>query len=337
MPSTLNIGKLDAALLEELLARFPVADPQVVVGPRVGEDVAVIDLGNVYLLAKTDPITFATDQIGWYAVQVNANDIATAGAAPRWFLATLLLPAGQTTAETVSAIFDQIAGACRGLQVALVGGHTEITYDLNRPILVGQMLAVVDKDRLVTTAGAQVGDDILLTKGVAVEGTALIAREKGEALRAAGLAPELLERASQFLFRPGISVVRDALAAVEAGGVHAMHDPTEGGVATGLHEIADAAGVGLRVEREQIPILPECRALCAPFGLDPLGLIASGALLITAAPTDTPAIRAALSRAGIPSAVIGRLTPPEEGRVLVESGREVPLPRFDQDEIGKLF
>lgn len=337
MPSILNLGKLDAALLDELLARFPVADPQVVVGPRVGEDVAVIDLGNCYLLAKTDPITFATDQIGWYAVHVNANDIATAGAAPRWFLATLLLPAGQTTADTVSAIFDQIADACRELQIALVGGHTEITYELNRPILAGQMLAVVDKDRLVTTAGAQVGDEVILTKGVAVEGTALIAREKGESLRAAGLAPELLERASQFLFQPGISVVRDALVAVEAGGVHAMHDPTEGGVATGLHEVADAAGVGLRVERERIPILPECRALCAPFGLDPLGLLASGALLITAAPAATPAIQAALRRAGIRSAVIGCLRPPEEGRVLVEDGRERPLPRFDQDEIGKLF
>jgi hydrogenase maturation factor len=337
MPSTLNIGKLDAALLGELLKRFPVTDPRVVVGPRVGEDVAVIDLGDRYLLAKTDPITFATDEIGWYAVHVNANDIATAGAAPKWFLATLLLPEGQTTAEDVTAIFDQLATACRELNVALIGGHTEITYDLNRPILVGQMLAEVDKERLVTTAGAQVGDDVILTKGVAVEGTAIIAREKGDALRAAGVAPGLIERAARFLHTPGISVVRDALVAVEVAPVHAMHDPTEGGLATGLHEVADAAGVGLRVERERIPILPECRALCAPFGLDPLGLIASGSLLITVAPADIPAVCDALARAGIDAAVIGRVTPSSAGRVLVEAGRETPLPRFDQDEIGKLF
>lgn len=337
MPLTFNVGKLDAALLGDLLGRFPVTDPRVVVGPKVGEDVAVIDMGDRYLLAKTDPITFATEEIGWYAVHVNANDIATAGAAPQWFLATLLLPEGRTTAETVAVIFDQIARACRELHIALVGGHTEITYGLDRPILVGQMLAEVGKDRLVTTAGAQVGDAILLTKGVAVEGTALIAREKRAELQAAGLPLDLLDRASQFLYQPGISVVREALVAVEAGAVHALHDPTEGGVATGLHEVADAAGVGIWVDREWIPILPECQALCASFGLEPLGLLASGSLLIATAPADAPAVCQALQRAGIPSAVIGHIVPPEEGRVLREAERETPLPRFDQDEIGKLF
>lgn len=333
----LPVGKLDATLLAKLLAGQPLQDERVVVGPRVGEDVAVIDMGDRYLLAKSDPITFATDEIGWYAVNVNANDIATAGAAPKWFLATLLLPEGQTTPALVADLFGQLDSACRELGVTLVGGHTEVTYGLTRPILAGQMLGEVAKDRLVTTAGAQVGDEIVLTKGVAVEGTSLLAREKFEALRAAGIEPGLLERAQGFLHNPGLSVVREALVAVEAVAVHAMHDPTEGGLATGLHEIADAAGVGLRIERERIAILPECAALCAPFGLDPLGLIASGALLIAVSPSETEALLTALHAAGIAAAAIGQVCEPEAGRVLVEGGRERPLPRFDQDEIGRVF
>jgi len=333
----LPVGKLDATLLGRLLAGQAIQDERVVVGPRVGEDVAVIDMGDRYLLAKSDPITFATEEIGWYAVNVNANDIATAGAAPKWFLATLLLPEGQTTPTLVEGLFAQLESACRELGVTLVGGHTEITYDLNRPILAGQMLGEVDKERLVTTAGAQVGDDIVLTKGVAVEGTSILAREKFEELRAAGIDRSLLERARGFLREPGLSVVREALTAVDAVAVHALHDPTEGGLATGLHEIADAAGVGLRIERERIAVLPECAALCAPFGLDPLGLIASGALLIAVAPSETETLLAALHAAGIEAVAIGQVCEPDAGRLLIEGGREQPLPRFDQDEIGKVF
>lgn len=336
MSRTFAVGKLDAEVLARLLGHFVSEHERVVLGPRLGEDVAVLDAGDRYLVAKSDPITFATDEIGWYAVNVNANDVATAGATPLFFLATVLLPEGQTDEALVEGIFAQLAAACRELGIVLVGGHTEITYDLSRPIVCGHLLGEVAKDGLVTTGGAQVGDAIVLTKGVAVEGTAILAREKAEEL--AGQVPaDLLARAARFLHDPGISVVREAQIAVRTVPVHSMHDPTEGGLATGLHELADAAGVGVRVELAAVPILSECQQLCAPFDLNPLGLIASGSLLLTVAPADAEALCLALRREGITAAVIGEVTPSAAGRVLVVEGRERPLPRFDQDELAKVF
>src|SRR5205823_1647746 len=146
-------------------------------GPRVGEDAAVIDLGDRYLVAAADPVTFATDDVAWYALQVNANDIAVRGARPRWFLATLLLPPATTTDESVQALFAQLAEACDELEVTLVGGHTEVTHGLDRPVLAGTMLGEVDKAKLVTTGGARPGDAVIMTKGIPLEGAAIIARE----------------------------------------------------------------------------------------------------------------------------------------------------------------
>lgn len=333
----LPTGKLPLEMLQRLLVCCTVEDPRVVVGARVGEDAAIIDLSDRFLVAKSDPITFATDRIGWYAVHVNANDIATRGAAPRWMLATLLLPEGKATFAQAEGIMEQMAAAARGLGVSLVGGHTEVTYGLDRAIVVGHMLGEVAKDRLVTTGGARVGDALVLAGAVAVEGTALIAREFGPEARARGVDEETLAVARACLDKPGISVVRAALLAVQTVRVHAMHDPTEGGVATGLHELAWASGTGLRVDAESIPILPVCRRLCAAFGLDPLGLIASGALVMAVDPGDVAALGEAYARAGITWARIGEVRPAEEGVRLVRAGREMPLPRFDRDEVTRLL
>jgi len=336
MSEFLPAGKLPADLLQRLLGAYVVGDPRVIVGPAVGEDAAVIDFGDRYLIAKTDPITFATDEIGWYAVNVNANDIACAGGEPRWFLATALLPAGRADAAMAERIFRQLSQACRDLGVALCGGHTEITPGIDRPILAGLMLGEVAPAGLVRTAGAQVGDAILLTKGIAIEGTALIARE-----RAAELAGEFdagfLARCRDFLYRPGIGVVRDARIVRQHCEVHALHDPTEGGLATALRELATAAGVGLRVETEQIPVLPETALLCQRFGLDPLGLIASGALLATLPAQQTPAVLAALERAGLLGRVIGEVMPADYGVRMACGGVEGELPAFARDEIARLF
>lgn len=336
MNDPIPIGKLPAEHLARLLEQHARPDPRLIVGARVGEDAAVIDMGDRYLVAKTDPITFATDEIGWYVVNVNANDVACAGATPRWFLATLLLPEARTDVGLVESIFEQMAGACQGLDVTLVGGHTEITYGLDRPVVVGHMLGEVAPDRFVTTSGARAGDDLILTKGVAVEATAIIAREKADELRGVFDA-DYLARCRDFLHNPGISVVRDAGVAQAAGRVHAMHDPTEGGLATGLWEMAGAAGVGLEIDEAAIPILPETGALCARFGLDPLGVIASGALLIACPPTETGAILAGLQAAGVPAARLGRAVQPDRGCTLLgpEGGR--PLPTFPRDEIARLF
>ena len=328
-------GKLSPKLLSELLDRIPIDDPRVV-GPRPGEDAAVIDFGDRYLVAKTDPVTFATDLIGWYLVQVNANDLAVSGATPRWLMTTLLLP-NETTAEAVRGIFDQTVDACKALGVTLVGGHTEVTYDLPRPLAIGAMLGEAPRDRLVRTSGARPGDAIVLTKGIAIEGTALLAREAGEQLREAGVADETIGRARELLFTPGISVVPDAAIALEAAQVHSMHDPTEGGLATGLQELATSAGVGVAIDGDEIAILPECRTLCMALGLDPLGLIASGAMLVTLDPHEVSRLIDALAQRGIPASQIGRVTPPDEGLTLRTGRSTQPLRLFERDELARFF
>jgi len=327
------LGKLPADVLAALLAAHPSDDVRVIVGPRVGEDAAVLDLGEQYLVAKTDPITFAADAIGWYAVHVNANDIATTGASPAWFMAALLLPEGKTDRALVTAIFGQIYDACAEIGIALVGGHTEITHGIDRPIVVGTMLGLVAKDRLVSTGGAQPGDVLLLTKGVPVEGVAIIARECSE--RLTGQIPaDVLARCANFLHTPGISVARDAAVAMAAGRVHAMHDPTEGGIATGLWEMALASGRQLFVDLSDV-VLPEGRALCEATGLDPLGVIASGALLMAVHPDDALTIQTTLAAEGILAYHIGRVKEGEPGVVDITTGEPLWYP--DRDEIAKLF
>jgi hydrogenase maturation factor len=334
---SLPVGKLRPAFLQALLAQDAPVDPRVVVGPRVGEDAAVIDFGDRYLIATSDPITFATDDLAWYALQVNANDVAVRGARPRWFLATLLLPQGGTDEAAVTRLFQGLTAACAELKVALVGGHTEVTHGLDRPIVVGTMLGEVAKDKLVTTGGAKVGDAVVLTKGVPLEGAAIIAREKEAELRARGIRATTIARARAFLRRPGLSVLPEAEIACELATVHAMHDPTEGGVATALHELALAAGVGLRIDRSRITVVPEGAELCQAFGLDPLGTIASGALLMTLAPAEAGIVIHALAREGIDSHYIGQVVPREQGLLLVDGSRQEPLPIFEQDEITKIL
>jgi hydrogenase expression/formation protein HypE len=333
----LPIGKLPGDLLQAVLDKQASRDPRVIVGPRVGEDAAVIDVGDRYLVATADPITFATDDLGWYALHVNANDIVVRGATPRWFLATVLLPEGRTDEDAVRTLFAQLAEACEELEIALVGGHTEITHGIDRAIVAGTMLGEVARDKLVTTAGARVGDAVVLTKGVPLEGAAIIAREKDTELRARGVPAATIRRARQFLRRPGISVRPEAEIACELATVHAMHDPTEGGIATALHELAAAAGVGLRIDRDRITLLPEGRTLCEALGLDPLGTIASGALLMTLAPAEAGVVIHALAREGIDSHFIGQVVPPEQGVTLTDGVRQWPLPTFPRDEITKLF
>src|SRR5437870_8949807 len=224
----LPIGKLRADTLQAIFDKHRTKDPRVVVGPKGGEDAAVIDVGDRYLVATSDPITFATAEIGWYALHVNANDIAVRGARPRWFLATLLLPAGATSATSVEALFADLHAACEELDVALVGGHTEVTHGLDRPIVAGTMLGEVEKDKLVTTAGARGGDAVVMTKGVPLGGAAILAREKEAGLAGRGVSPAAIRKAKGFLKTPGLSVLPEAEIACELATVHAMHDPKIG-------------------------------------------------------------------------------------------------------------
>ena len=322
-------------MLEELLSDLGITDPRVLVGPSMGEDCAVVDMGDRLLIAKSDPVTFAADRVGWYVVQVNANDVACTGGIPRWFLPTVLLPANATP-DDLRSIFGDISEACRQIGVAVIGGHTEVTDGLPRPIVAGTMLGELgDRARLVSTGGAQDGDSIIVTTGVAIEGAAILAREYADELHSRGIDEAALNTAATYLDDPGISVLSAARALFETNAVHSMHDVTEGGLITALREIAAASNLGLVAEAESMPLLPECAAICEALELDPLGLLGSGALIATMAAGDVPAALRALDRVGVSGWEIGQMMEPSDGLWLIDRNGERTLPEFRRDELAR--
>ena len=337
----LPVGKLKHSFLKELLPTYN-SSTGVVVGPQLGEDAAVIELGDNYLVATSDPITFATEDIGWYVVCVNSNDIAAMGAVPKWLLVTLLLPEDATTPAMVRNIMAQLTQACAEFDIALCGGHTEVTPAVTQPVVIGQMMGVTHKNALFTSSDACVGDALILTKGLGIEATAIIARECEAQLREKCDAL-FLEQAKNYLTHPGISVLKDAQIAIATGGVHAMHDVTEGGVSTAVYELATAAELGVTVYLDKLfgsPVLygDITRTLCDLFRLNPLGIISSGAMLIAAEPERAETICQALGTAGINADIIGQFMPSEHGLWLEDAtGTQQPLPVFETDEIAKLF
>jgi hydrogenase maturation factor len=336
MDGFLPLGKLKPHLLKDLLKRYAVEDERVRVGPLFGEDAAAIDLGDRYLLLAADPITFTPERIGWYAVHVNANDIAAMGGTPQYFLSTILLPEEGATDRTVDRMFADITAACREVGCTPVGGHTEITYGLDRPIVAGAIVGEVDKDRLVTSSGAQPGDMLILTRGIAIEATAILAREKvDDVVRELGR--DFQEKASRFLEDPGLSVLAASQVACRDGKVHALHDPTEGGIANALWELAEASEVGLVVSETEIPHYWESTRLAELFDINLLGAIASGALLIVCALSDTSQILENLSEAEIDAQVIGRIVEKEQGVKLLRGQQTVELQRFEADEVTKVL
>ena len=330
-------GKLPLGVLEGLLDRHTRGGERVLIGARVGEDAAVISFGDTCLVAKTDPITFATDEIGHYAIHVNANDIATMGAVPKWFLATVLLPEGKTDGALAEQVLESIHRAAESIGISVCGGHTEITVGLDRPVVVGQMLGEVSRDAIVRSSDLGVGDVVLLTKGLGIEATSLIAREKREELQGMGIGADLLDEAANYLHHPGISVLQEARVACDTTRVHAMHDPTEGGVATALRELALAADAGLMVDADSLFMSQLTRDLCSAFTLDPLGVISSGALLVGVASEDATRVRDAIRAKGIACEAVAQVEPKQAGLRMRQGGQTLNLPEFDRDEIGKVF
>lgn len=331
----LPVGKLPSDLLTRLVGEYSHIDSSVLVGPGHGYDAAAVRTSTSTIVVKTDPITFATDRAALYLVDVNANDVACLGAVPRWLVVTALLPAGATTRATVEDQFEELWEACRARGIALVGGHTEITTAVNRPVLVGTLLGEVEEGRLLVPGGARPGDHLLVTKGIAIEGTALLARELAERLTMA-LGREVVDAGERLLEMPGISVVKDAAVLLQTGGVTALHDPTEGGLATGVRELAEAAHCGAVLKAAAVPILEPTVEIAAHLNLDPLGMLSSGALLVAAEPSAVPGLIAAGEAAGIPVTDCGLLTPPDEGFVL-EADWSQPLPVFISDEVTRVL
>ena len=333
----LPVGKLKPEFLANLLEKYAIFDRSIIIGAQLGKDAAAIDMGDQCLIAKTDPITFTAEDIGYYAVNINANDVACMGGEPRWFLVTLLLPENGTTESLTENIFRQINMACRKLKISYCGGHTEITYGIDRPIVVGCMLGTVSRENLVDGSGAKPGDRIILTKGIAIEAVSIIAREL-EGKIATQATEEFIARCKNYIYNPGISVMKDAQIAMAVGGVKAMHDPTEGGLIQAIHELAAAVKMGIKIWEKEIPVLPEAKFLCDLFNLDVRGAIASGALLIVAERKKSTEIIRRLRDNGIYARIIGKIMEPEYGvKIVSAEGVENLLAQVTSDEITKIF
>jgi len=328
--------ELPVELLARLLSQAPISDPAVLLKPAPGLDCAVVDYGPNLLVFKSDPITFVTDEIGWYLVQVTCNDLATCGAQPRWMLVTALFPGEKTTPILVDHIADQLFSACREEGISVIGGHTEITHGLDRPILVGTLIGEVSREKLVTPRGAKPGDLILLTKSIPIEATAIIARELPDKL-AGILSADELAQAREYIRKPGIGISKEAQIAISSGRVNAMHDPTEGGLTAALWELADACSCSLIVNLGEVPITDLSKRMCAVVGIDPYAAIASGALLLTASASEAEKIRSAIQAQEIECHLIGRVVDGAPAVWNETSGGLKPLPRPARDEIARLF
>jgi hydrogenase maturation factor len=335
----LKTGKLEYAFLQKLLGKVEIKDKRVVIGPGIGEDAAAIDMGSHYLIVKSDPITFVQDRIGWYVVNINANDIAAMGGIPKWFLVTILLPERGTTTAVIEEIMNDLRSSCLELGISLIGGHTEVTRGLKVPILSGTMLGEVERAGLIRNSDIRPGDTLCLTKKVAIEATSIIAREcRDKVVEQFG--ESFYRRCLSFLQRPGISVLEDAKRALSSVKVTGMHDPTEGGVLMGAYEMAIGSGIGLNLYAERIPVYPETQALAEYFKLSPLGLIASGALLIAVAPEYREKLEFDFkSAAGVGSAIsfIGEFTGEGEEVCLYREEKCETIHPSARDEITKLF
>ena len=310
MSRTLPTGKIPPDVLSDIVFKYlGVENPRILVGPTIGEDAAVIQMDDRVVVAATDPITGAVENIGWFAVHINANDIAIMGAKPLFYLVSILLPdfADEDMIRTIMADTDR---AAKYLGISILGGHTEVTPDINRPILAGFMIGETSIDKYVTSKGAHPGDKIILTKGAGIEGTSILATDRAEILRKF-LSEETISNAQSLIEK--ISVVKDCLIAIDSGGVSAMHDPTEGGVAGGIHELADASNVGFIIDETKIPILEETELICKIFKIDPLRLIGSGSVLMTVDTAENAEkIVENLNKENIEAAIIGEIV--EEGR-----------------------
>jgi hydrogenase maturation factor len=309
-------GKVPIEVLQKIIFKhLGVKRKEIVLGPHVGVDGAVVEVGNKVLITSMDPITGALERIGWLAVNVNANDIATFGIRPTLFSSCILLPPGATDA-TIETISKQMDTAAKKLEIAIIGGHCETTPGITHPIIVGTAMGITKKNNYVTSGGAKPGNSLILTKGAGIEGTAILATDRKELLQRQ-FSQTFLSRATDFF--DCISIVEEAVSAFETGGVTAMHDPTEGGVAGGIQEMADASKVGVKVFETKIPIQKETLEICKFFKIDPLQLISSGALLIAAKHAFAESIVETLKKRGINASIIGEFLKEPDKRVLVST------------------
>ncbi len=323
-------GKIPVDILKDVVFKNLGAErKEVTLGPSAGIDGAVLDFGSKNAIISLDPITGAVERIGWEAININANDVATFGVEPAFFFSCIMLPENADS-SMVQTISTQMGSAAKNLGIAIVGGHCESTPGLTSPIVVGCIMGLTEKGKYVTAAGAKPGDKLILTKSAGIEGTAILASDREAQLKKI-LNPTMLESAKDFYKQ--ISVVKDALTAYGAGGVHAMHDPTEGGILNGIHELCDAAGLGVKVFSEKIVVEPETARICRFFEIDPLQLISSGALLIAVEAESANKVIESLFQQHIYASIIGEFNKNVDKRVLVHGNDVDMLPRPLSDHL----
>ncbi len=332
-PPPAGLGKVGAPLLTRMiLPHLGAPDDDVLVGPGPGLDTGVWRVApGIAMALTTDPVfilpTLGWQRAAWFAVHSLASDAATSGLPLRGMTVDLNLPPEVTDAD-LDTIWSSFAGACADLGITVLTGHTARYAGCAWPMVGGATcLALGAEDRYVTPGMARPGDLVVVTKGAAIEATALLAVSFPERLVAAGLAPDALAAAQALV--PAMTVVPEAQAAAEYGvrddGVTALHDATEGGVLSGLVEIADTSGVGLRIDRDLIPVRPEVGAVCAAAGIDPYAAISEGTLLATVRRGHADGVLAAIRSAEVEAAVVGEVVPAADGRTLRAAGEERPL------------
>jgi hydrogenase expression/formation protein HypE len=322
-------GKLPSDVLEkEVFSNFNFHRPEVLVRPKIGEDCSVLDYGEYVCVVSTDPITGSGSEVGRLAVHISCNDVAASGVEPIGLMMTVMAPEGTTIGE-IRTIMSQAAKEAAQLRVEIIGGHTEITPAVNRIVLSTTAIGKAPKGRVVSSSGAAVGHKIIMTKWAGLEGTAILAYDFEDRLKAR-LGQGILDGARMFMDH--ISVVKEGLIGGRLG-ASAMHDATEGGILGALWEIADASGVGIRIYKDRIPIREETRLITAELGLDPLRLISSGCMVIVC--QNCGEMLDELKKQGVVAAEIGEVT--REKRVLVEGQSEIPIEPPDSDELYKVI
>jgi hydrogenase maturation factor len=328
---SLPLGKIPAEILaKNVYGYLGLSRKDVILGPSLGEDGALVKIGNKVLVSSMDPISGALDKIGWLSVNINANDVATFGIRPSFFSSCILLPRNSDE-KLVQNICYQINKAAKKLGIAVIGGHSEITPDLYRPVVVGCAMGITDPNSFVTSHGSKPGDLIILTKSAGIEGTAILATEKRRLLEKS-LSEEALNSAAKFYNK--ISIVDEAVLAFKTGGVTAMHDPTEGGIIGGIHEMADASSLGVKIFKENIFVSSETEKICSFFHIDPLHLISSGALIIASKAKSAKKIIKNLSKHNIKASIIGEFLDDPAERVLFKSNnKSIKLVRPISDQI----
>ncbi len=308
-------GKLPVKVLGRVLDSVRNEEEGLVVRPSVGVDVGIVKSSGKFLVSSSDPITGASRKIGWYAVNVSANDVATSGVMPSFLTVVSLFPKG-TSSQQIFSLTKEISDSASELGISIVGGHTEVTSEIKKPLIVVTCFGT--GDTFVTSANAHAGDAILMTKTAGIEGTSIIANLS--TLSRKVRKESVIQRAKKLV--ESISILKEARIGYATGVVHAMHDATEGGVIGAVVEMSIASRLGFRLQTDLIPLDPSTETICGALAIDPLRLVSSGTLLLACSENDSQQVIQAIEKAGIKCTKIGNFVPDEKERMLISKQKD---------------